>query len=112
MIGKRPKTAPSVAARTASWAGIPKKITATRIATATAVRPAQWAFHFSTPRVTKIVTRGIRATRADTARLSATGEISGVNAVGTAASVVISFSGCTSSGGEQEWSDHYWVPRR
>ena len=47
-------------------------------ATPTAVSPAQWAFHFSAPRVTKIVSSGRIASRDDHRRLSATGAISGV----------------------------------
>ena len=77
IIGNRPNAAPCVAARAANWTGIPKKTAATMIATRTALRPAQCAFHFRTPRVTNTVTSGRSAMSAERARLSATGDRSG-----------------------------------
>src|SRR5687767_4963507 len=46
---------------------------ATRIATASAVRPAMCALVFSTPSITKMVSSGSRPTSADAVRLPATG---------------------------------------
>ena len=77
MIGNRPNTAPWVAERKASWNGICQAATATMMATATAVRPAQCAFQRSQPSVTKMVIRGSRPTMADS-HSEPNGEICGV----------------------------------
>ena len=55
MIGKRPKTAPSVADSSASPTGMRYAVTATMIATATEASPAQCALTRSQPSRTKIV---------------------------------------------------------
>ena len=78
MIGKRPKTAPSVADRTASPTGILKNSAATTIATRTDVRPAQCAFQRNHPRVTKTVSNGSKAMSAEMTRLPPTGASCGV----------------------------------
>src|SRR5689334_20978582 len=69
MIGKRPKTAPSVADSRARPTGIPKAVTATTIATAREARPAQWALTLRAPRRTKMVRSGSSATSAERVKL-------------------------------------------
>ncbi len=69
MIGKRPKTAPSVADSSASPTGMRKAVTATTIATATEASPAQCALTRSQPSRTKIVASGSSATSAERVKL-------------------------------------------
>ena len=69
MIGKRPKTAPSVADRSASPTGMRNAVTATTIATATEASPAQCALTRSQPSRTKIVASGSSATSAERVKL-------------------------------------------
>src|SRR5215213_3262776 len=73
MIGKNPKTAPSLATSRACPAGISKAMIASTVETASEMTPASQAFIFSPPSSRNRVNRGMAPTSALSASESATG---------------------------------------